>query len=454
MKPVSLEPIVSVTVERSPFEQVDLSEFPWQARYNSLKNAYKREIFSIVVEDTVVGAMLVQYDEKPELVFFEVEPRWRGKGVGQAALEILFDKLRRRYFDRLIVQTGRPEIYSGMGFRFTLIDQGHIEMDINADRTEIIAAPDASSSFIYSSKYLVYDYPDHPENDGRVAYMMTRLKKDGLLRGANMFPPRAATEEEILKIHTKELTDRIRTCSQESKPVTRDTPTGPDTFELASLSLGGALMAGELVERHHKVFVLCRPPGHHATRDRAGGFCFFNNMAALAISLWDKGYRPMIVDWDVHHGNGTQEILYKLPIMYVSFHQKYLYPHTGLVEEIGEGDGLNYTKNFPLPIGMKDQEYLEVFGNVRRIADDLRPDIILVSAGQDAHHLDRLSGLRLSSEAFREMGRTVGDVANKHCDGRLILLLEGGYHLEANAEALSFAIMGIRENNGIGGVKQ
>jgi acetoin utilization deacetylase AcuC-like enzyme len=265
-----------------------------------------------------------------------------------------------------------------------------------------------------------------------------------------MFPPRVATEDEILKIHTKELLDQVKKCSKEGKPVTRDTPAGPETFEIAALSLGGALMAGDLVEKHHQVFVLCRPPGHHATRDRAGGFCFFNNMAALGISLWEKGYRPMIIDWDVHHGNGTQDILYELPIMYVSFHQKYLYPHSGSADETGAGDGLNYTKNFPLPIGMKDKEYLEVFGNVRSIAEELKPDIILISAGQDAHHLDRLSGLRLSSEAYREMGRIVGETAQTHCEGRIILLLEGGYHLEANAEALSFAIMGIREHDGMG----
>lgn len=445
MKPVSLEPLVTVRIEDSPFEKTDLQEFPWQARYKSLKQSYQREMYTIRVEDEPVGAMLVQLDGTPELIFLEVEPRWRSKGIGHASLEILFEQLRGKSFDSLVIQTGRPEIYTGMGFKFNVLDQGHIEIDLSCPRAEAIVDPDAHCAFVYSAKYLIYDYPDHPEHDGRVEYTMTRLKKEGLLRGANIFTPRLATEDEILEIHTKELMEQVKNCAKAGRPVSRDTPTGQNTFALASLSLGGALMAGDLIESQKQVFVLCRPPGHHACRDQAGGFCFFNNMAALAISLWKRGYRPMVIDWDAHHGNGTQEILYELPIMYVSLHQKYLYPHTGSAAETGEGKGMNYTRNFPLPIGMQDQEYLQVFRQIRQIAEDVKPDILLISAGQDAHYLDRLSGLRLTSAAYHEMGRIVGELAQEYSEGRLILLLEGGYHLQANAESLALAITGIRE---------
>lgn len=402
-------------------------------------------MYAIRVEDEAVGAMLLQLDGEPELIFLEVEPRWRSKGIGHASLEILFEQLRSKSYETLVVQTGRPEIYAGMGFKFTVVDQGHIEIDLSCPRAEAIVDPDASVSFVYSAKYLIYDYPDHPEHDGRVEYTMTKLKKEGLLRGANVFAPRLATEDEILEVHSRELMEQIRNCSQESRPLSRDTPAAPDTFSLARLSLGGALMAGVLIEDHRQVFVLCRPPGHHATRDQAGGFCFFNNMAALAVSLWKRGYRPMIIDWDAHHGNGTQELLYSLPIMYVSLHQKYLYPHTGSESETGEGKGKNCTRNFPLPIGMQDEEYLKVFAQVRQIAKDFIPDVLLISAGQDAHYLDRLSGLKLTSAAYREMGRMVGELAHQYSEGRVILLLEGGYHLQANAESLAYAITGIKE---------
>jgi len=441
---VSLDPVISVRIEESPFGDADLREFPWKARYNALKKAYKREIYSITVEGEAVGAMLLEFHSAPELIFFEVEPRWRGKGVGQAALDILLDELRRKHHETLIVQTGHPEIYAGMGYKFKEQDQGHILIEVLSPRPEAVFDPQATACFIYTPRYLIHDFPDHPEHDGRVAYTMTRVKKEGLLDGANVLSPRAATEEEIREVHSKDLIDEVKRCSEEGKPVTRDTPTGPKTFELACLSLGGALMAGEIIEQYRQVFVLDRPPGHHASRDRAGGFCFFNNMAALALSLSKKGYRPLIIDWDVHHGNGTQELLYDLPIMYTSFHQKYLYPHTGSEKETGEGEGKGYTRNFPLPIGMQDKEYLEVFSQVRAVAEDLKPDILLISAGQDGHYLDRLSGLRLTSEAYHEMGRIVGEVAKQHCDGRVILVMEGGYHLEANAESLALAIKGIR----------
>ncbi len=440
---ITLETVVTSRVNAWPFDSLDLREFPWMARYKSLSERYTQEMLSIHCDGEPVGAMLLQYEEIPELIFFEVSEFWRGRGVGQAALDILFERLREANYTELIVQTGRPEVYTRMGYQFRHIDQGHISINLFSSRPAHGYDPTLPVCFIYSPKYLLHDYPNHPEHDGRVAFTLTRITKEGLLKNANIISPRLATEDEVLTIHSPELLEHVKQCSLENRRVSPDTPTGPESYNAALLSLGGAILAGELIEKHSLVFVLCRPPGHHAGRDKAGGFCFFNNMAGLAVSLREKGYRPMVVDWDVHHGNGTQEILYELPIMYVSFHQRYLYPNTGSEEELGHGEGLGYTCNFPMPIGADDDIYLEAFRSIHSIADEYKPDVLLISAGQDGHHRDKLSGMRLSSQAFHEMGRIAGQVARQHCEGRLILLLEGGYDLEANSDSLARAIKGI-----------
>ena len=443
MDVVRLEPIIETRISRFPFEN-SLKEFPWKARYASLKEAHREELYAIMLGDEPVGAMFVKLGSTPELVFFEVMRHYRGKGIGQAALDILFERLKEMRCVNLIVQTGRPEIYTKMGYEFKKIDQGHIKVDIYEPRLEALVNAEARSVFIYSERYLIHDFPNHPENGSRVGNTINRIHKENLLNGANFVAPRLATEEEICLVHTKEMMENVRRCAEEGRNVAKDTPTGPDSYNLARLSLGGALMAGDLVEKGRHIFVFCRPPGHHAGSDRSSGFCFFNNMAALAVSLHKKGYSPMIIDWDVHHGNGTQEILYEMPIMYVSLHQRYLYPNTGSEDETGEGKGKGYTRNIPLGIGVRDDQYLEVFRETYDIAREMKPDILLISAGQDGHHLDPLSGMRLSSGAYYEMGRMVGEIAAEHCEGRLILLLEGGYHLEANAEALTLAIKGIQ----------
>jgi acetoin utilization deacetylase AcuC-like enzyme len=209
-----------------------------------------------------------------------------------------------------------------------------------------------------------------------------------------------------------------------------DTPTHYLTFKSALLSFGGALKAGEIVEKRKKIFVLSRPPGHHAHRDFSHGFCFFNNIAGLAMSLYENNYKPLIIDWDAHHGDGTQSILYKKPITYISLHQKFLFPNTGKENEIGEEEGYGYNFNFPLPTGCDDEQFISVFLKVEDIIKEKKPDIILVSAGQDGHKNDPYSGLNLSSNLYKTLGKLVSIWANKYTEGRLILLLEGGYNLE------------------------
>lgn len=445
---IRLDPLIERVVAHFPFKD-ELKEFPWQRTYDRLSQADCEEMLAVVYKDTPVGAMHLKLERDPELVFFEIDPEWRGQGIGRAALEMLFERLMLRKFKSLIVQTGLPEIYTNMGFDVRRIDRGHISIDLFEPYLEnyspSAAAADKQGVLVYSKRYLVHDFPQHPENGSRVEHIISCLHKENLLEKLHIRAPRLALKDELRLAHTQEMIERVEKASNEGIPITRDTPTGPDTYDLACLSAGGALMAGEIVTAVSPVIVLCRPPGHHAGIDRSQGFCFFNNMAILALALHKKGHKPMIIDWDAHHGNGTQEILYDKPIMYVSLHQRHLYPFSGSEEETGEGEGLGWTRNFPLGIAVEDEEYLNVFSKTEEMIREVRPDILLISAGQDGHEKDPLTGMSLSTAAYYELGRRVGSIAREYCEGRLILLLEGGYNLHFAALSLSQAVKGILE---------
>jgi acetoin utilization deacetylase AcuC-like enzyme len=445
---IRLDPLIERRVSHFPFKN-ELKEFPWQSCYDRLRHADCEEMLAVVYEDNTVGAMHLKIGRDPELVFFEIDPAWRRRGIGRSALEMLFERLMLQKFKTLIVQTGLPEIYTGMGFDVRKIDRGHISIDLFqpylASSLPSSLGADKQGVLIYSKRYLVHDYPHHPENGSRVEHIISCLHKDGLLEKLHIRPPRLALRDELRLAHTQEMIERVEKASRDGIPISRDTPTGPDTYDLACLSVGGALLAGEMVTAASPVIVLCRPPGHHAGLDRSQGFCFFNNMAILALALHKQGHRPMIIDWDAHHGNGTQEILYDKPIMYVSLHQRHLYPFSGSEEETGEGEGRGWTRNFPLRIAVEDEEYLSVFKKTEEAAREAEPDVLLISAGQDGHEKDPLTGMSLSTKAYYELGRRVGNIAREHCQGRLILLLEGGYNLHFAALSLSQAVKGILE---------
>ncbi len=433
---VELVPIL--TAQRNgdyPFGKIRLMEFPWEPYYNKLSKEYTKDLYAIKVKDEIIGGILVNYEdpEMPELLFFEIDPSHRGHGYGKGALDLLIDMLKQRGYKKLFVQTGRPQIYERLGYKFEKVAQRGLIIDLyDPYPTTIKKAP---MTIVYSEKYLIHDNPYNPEKSERIAYTLNYLRIKGILHKLNLIPPRSATEEELLQVHSRELIEKVRKASETQTPLGRNNFVSKETYEVAKLAFGGALLAGEMVEELKKIFVLARPPGHHATRNEAKGFCFFNNMAGLAMSLYKRGYRPMIIDWDAHHGDGTQEILYDKPIMYISLHQRNLYPNTGSEDEIGIGEGEGYTRNFPLPPLIEDKEYLEVFKNVYDIAEEYKPDIILISAGQDAHREEKVTGLMLSSQAFYEMARMVNEISEKYAKGRLILLLEGGYNLEALAES-------------------
>ena len=251
-------------------------------------------------------------------------------------------------------------------------------------------------------------------------------------RGAEVLSPRAATLDEYLR--------RIEETAGRAVALDPDTFTSPESHEIALLAAGAALMAVErAMENRAAAAALVRPPGHHAERNRAMGFCLYNNIAAAAAHARTRGARRVaIVDYDVHHGNGTQHMFERDPnVLYVSTHQYPYYPGTGAAEEIGEGDGAGATVNLPLASGATDDDYRFVFEEVvEPILRQFKPDLVLVSAGFD----DPLAGMRLSTSAFGAMTQALRAVADECCGGRLALVTEGGYDLHAFAASLDAAI--------------
>jgi len=282
--------------------------------------------------------------------------------------------------------------------------------------------------------------PGHPECPDRLAAVDAALAERPEL-GA-LVPPRLGEADEILSVHTEAYFSQLSELSGQRAQLDADTYVSPDSFEVARLAVGGALeLAARIVAGESDTgFALVRPPGHHAERANAMGFCLFNQVAVVAECLRARHglERIAIVDWDVHHGNGTQHAFeQERDILFVSSHQFPFYPGTGALRERGIGAGEGATLNLPLPAGCGDAEYLPVFSRVVvPVLDEFRPEMILVSAGFDAHALDPLASMRLSSRAYGELATCLRQVAEVHCDGRMLFLLEGGYHLQALPESV------------------
>jgi acetoin utilization deacetylase AcuC-like enzyme len=224
-----------------------------------------------------------------------------------------------------------------------------------------------------------------------------------------------------------------------------DTFTSPDTYDVALLSAGGAVSAIDHVldsDAGGRALVMSRPPGHHAERSRAMGFCLFNNIAVAAAHARARGLSKLaIVDYDVHHGNGTQWAFYNDPsVLFISSHQFPCYPGTGAADETGRGAGRGFTVNFPLEAGANDADYERVYAAAAAILRQFRPQLLLLSAGFDAHVDDPLAGMRVTSPQFGRLTALIAEVADECCGGRLVAVTEGGYDLAALAGSLRSVI--------------
>jgi acetoin utilization deacetylase AcuC-like enzyme len=273
----------------------------------------------------------------------------------------------------------------------------------------------------------------HPERPARVRAVLEGLDAGAPREARRRLEPRRATRADLERVHTAQYLDHLeRFCADGGGRLDADTGASAASWEAALLAAGSGLEAVDALERGDgdSAFCAIRPPGHHAVATRAMGFCLLNNVAVTAAALRDRGERVLVVDWDAHHGNGTQDIFYADgSVMYVSMHEWPLYPGTGRLTDSGTGAGAGTTVNFPLPAGATGDVYLDAIDNVvEPLAERFAPTWVLVSAGYDAHRADPLTGLGLSAGDYVDLTARVMALAAPR---RLVVFLEGGYDLDA-----------------------
>lgn len=291
----------------------------------------------------------------------------------------------------------------------------------------------------------------HPESPARMLSVKDALDNSKAGKATIKIPARPATKEEIAWVHDSDYINVVEKTAGNVVPLDPDTTAGPRSWEAACMAAGGVMEAvkavfdGEL----DNAFAFVRPPGHHAERDHAKGFCLFNNIAIAAeyaIRKYDLK-RVVIVDFDVHHGNGTQNKFYdRSDLLFISTHRWPFYPGSGSRDEHGEGEGRGYTLNVPLGRG-DDEEYRDVYENaVIPLIEEYNPELVLVSAGYDAHAMDPLGGFSLTTETFNWLTEKLVSVAKKCCGGKIIMVLEGGYNVEALRECAEGALNVLEES--------
>ena len=298
-------------------------------------------------------------------------------------------------------------------------------------------------------EHITSDY--HPENHHRLRVIYEMLEDKEMAGKFLEIHPRFATLDELELFHSSNYISRVAaTADRPQTMLDSDTQTSPRSFDAAKLAVGGTL---ELIDRVmineiDNGFAFVRPPGHHAESDRGMGFCLFNNiaiMARYALSRYSLK-RILIVDWDLHHGNGTQNAFYNDPrALYFSTHQSPHYPGTGSFAETGTGEGEGFTVNVPLSGGQGDGDYLQIFERVLKpIALQLNPQLILVSAGFDIYFKDPLGAMNVTPNGFALLTRLLLDIANKTCGGKILFALEGGYHLDGLRESVQSVLMELK----------
>jgi len=279
----------------------------------------------------------------------------------------------------------------------------------------------------------------HPERPERLDAVIEGLKSKHLLEKLVNIEVEPASVLSIGRVHSRDYIEHVKLiCSKGPGYIDSfDTPVSEKSYDVALLAAGGAIAAADKVMdgKVDNAFCALRPPGHHAEPSMALGFCLFNNIAVAAEhlkSVYDIS-RILIVDWDVHHGNGTQDFYYSDPsVLYFSIHEYPHYPGTGAKEERGKGAGEGFTLNSPVPAGLGDKEYIEIFNSIL-VPEALKfnPQFILISCGFDPHERDPLSDMRLTASGFGELTCIVKEIASQCCEGRIVSLLEGGYDYEA-----------------------
>ena len=287
--------------------------------------------------------------------------------------------------------------------------------------------------------------PGHPESPER-ADVLARVATRFAAQGGTVVEPRSATDADLLRVHTPAHVAAMVATRGRAVMLDEDTFTSPQSEEVARLAAGAVLTAVDRVldgAPGTRALALVRPPGHHAESDKPMGFCLYNSVAVGAAHARARGLtRVAIVDYDVHHGNGTQQIFYEDPsVLFISSHQHPFWPGSGAADERGRGAGFGATLNLPLPLGSTDED---VLGRYEREAfpalERFRPELLLVSAGFDAHERDPLAGCRMTTAGLATLTARLVDGATRWCDGRVVLATEGGYDLAALEACLTAVI--------------
>ena len=311
---------------------------------------------------------------------------------------------------------------------------------------EVVAADRKPTALLLDPLYKRHDPgPGHPEQPARYDAVTRAIEGTGLLSQLHHLTVRAASEDEVALVHGHEYIAKVKReiASGAHELSTGDTNVGPQSFDVAMRAVGGVLNAVDAVIAGQATNAFCavRPPGHHARPNQGMGFCIFNNIAIAARHAQRKHglAKVMIADWDVHHGNGTQDTFYgDGSVFFMSTHQSPWYPGTGAANETGEGKGKGCTLNFPFPAGSGRREIVGAFReSLRRAADAFKPDLVMISAGFDSREGDPLGRFTLSDADFAELTKIMLEIAETHANGRVVSVLEGGYNLTGLQSAVS-----------------
>jgi acetoin utilization deacetylase AcuC-like enzyme len=309
------------------------------------------------------------------------------------------------------------------------------------------------TGIVKDERYLRHDAGfGHPESPQRLGATYAMLDAPDMAGKFVEIEPRYATHEEIGMIHSPSYINLVAsTAGRAFVALDPDTAATPESYDVAKLAVGGLFNAIDSVVSGEvdNAFALVRPPGHHAGVSNAAGFCLFNNVAIGAMHAIMKYTmnRILVVDWDLHHGNGTQAQFYDdNRVLYFSTHQYPYYPGTGAIEEIGRGKGLGYNINIPLRPGTDNAQYVKIFRKIiYPLSMKFKPDIVLISAGFDPYYKDPLGGMKVTSDGFAYLTRILMDIADNCCGGKLVLTLEGGYHITGLAESIKAVLIEMQD---------